>query len=152
MANSNTFVSKDKLLYFLTKLKLLLTGKQDVISDLSEIRSGAGAGATALQPNDNVSELVNDSGFIDNTVNNLTNYYKKTETYTQSEVNNLIAAAKTGMFVLANSLPTASAETLNSIYLIPASTSATSNVKDEYITIQDGSSGNLSGQQQLICR
>lgn len=39
-------------------------GKQDAISDLSTIRSGAGAGATALQPEDNISELTNDAGYI----------------------------------------------------------------------------------------
>ena len=138
MAANNTFVSKDKLLYFKQKIATLLSGKQDVINDLSSIRSGASAGATAVQPGDNVSDLVNDSGFITDTVNNLTNYYKKTETYTQSEINNLIAAAKTGRFVLANSLPTASSETLNAIYLIPAAESSVSNIKDEYITIQDG--------------
>ena len=36
------------------------------------------------------SDLTNDSGFVDNSVSNLTNYYNKTETYTQSEVNNLL--------------------------------------------------------------
>lgn len=39
-------------------------GKQDAIADLSTIRSGATAGATALQPDDNVSELVNDAGYL----------------------------------------------------------------------------------------
>lgn len=38
--------------------------KQDVISDLSTIRSGATLGASSLQPGDNVSELTNDSGYI----------------------------------------------------------------------------------------
>ena len=41
-----------------------LANKQNEISDLSDIRSGASAGATALQPNDNVSELTNDIGYI----------------------------------------------------------------------------------------
>lgn len=36
------------------------------------------------------SDLTNDSGFITNSVSNLTNYYKKSETYTQSEVNGLL--------------------------------------------------------------
>lgn len=36
------------------------------------------------------SDLTNDSGFITNTVDNLANYYKKSETYTQTEVNALI--------------------------------------------------------------
>lgn len=49
----------------------LLTGKlaekQDTISDIATIRSGAALGATALQPNDNISELTNDAGYITNT-------------------------------------------------------------------------------------
>lgn len=36
-----------------------------------------------------LSDFSNDSGFITNTVNNLTNYYKKSETYTQAEVENV---------------------------------------------------------------
>ena len=44
-----------------------------------------------------ISDLTNDSGFIDNTVNNLVNYYNKTETYNQSEINNLLSSkANTG--------------------------------------------------------
>lgn len=38
------------------------------------------------------SDLTNDSGFITNSVNNLTNYYTKSQTYTQSEVNSLVNA------------------------------------------------------------
>ena len=38
------------------------------------------------------SDLTNDSGFITNAVSNLTNYYKKSETYTQGEVNSLLSA------------------------------------------------------------
>ncbi len=45
---------------------------QEIISDLSTIRSGASAGATALQPNDNISELVNNAGYI--TVSALNGY------------------------------------------------------------------------------
>lgn len=41
--------------------------KQDVISDLATIRSGASAGATAVQPNDNVSVLINDAKYLSNT-------------------------------------------------------------------------------------
>lgn len=44
--------------------KATWSGKQDAISDLATIRSGAAAGATAVQPGDNISDLVNDSGFI----------------------------------------------------------------------------------------
>lgn len=38
------------------------------------------------------SDLTNDSGFIDNSVNNLVNYYKKTETYTKAEVDSKVSS------------------------------------------------------------
>ena len=44
--------------------KTTWSGKQDTITDLNTIRSGAAAGATALQPNDNISQLTNDAGYI----------------------------------------------------------------------------------------
>lgn len=42
----------------------LATSKQDTIADLETIRAGATAGATALQPNDNITELNNNAGYI----------------------------------------------------------------------------------------
>ena len=42
----------------------LQTSKQDVIADLETIRAGATAGSTALQPNDNITELVNNAGYL----------------------------------------------------------------------------------------
>lgn len=53
-----------------------LTTKQDVISDLATIRNWAAKWATSIQPNDNVSELVNDAWYINKDVNDLTNYTK----------------------------------------------------------------------------
>ena len=41
-----------------------LDAKQNTIPDLSTIRNGATLGATALQPNDNITELVNNAGYI----------------------------------------------------------------------------------------
>ena len=38
------------------------------------------------------SNLTNDSGFINKDVNNLTNYYKTTETYTKTEVDNKVSS------------------------------------------------------------
>ena len=41
------------------------------------------------------SELNNDSGFVDTSVNNLVNYYLKTDTYTKTEVDNKIVDIET---------------------------------------------------------
>lgn len=47
-----------------TDLQTALNWKQNTISDLATIRSGAALWATSVQPNDNVSDLVNDAGYI----------------------------------------------------------------------------------------
>lgn len=87
------------------------------------------------------SDLTNDSGFIDNTVNNLTNYYLKTETYTQTEIDTMVSTAISGRFILVNSLPTENIST-SAIYLVPKSDGGTSgNVKDEYINTTGTSAG-----------
>ena len=44
------FISNDELTPVTNKITALENGKQDVITDLSTIRSGAAAGATAVQP------------------------------------------------------------------------------------------------------
>ena len=90
------------------------------------------------------SDLNNDSGFITNTVNNLVNYYLKSETYTKAEVEALIAAISTMHFEVVNELPTTDIQT-NAIYLVPKSTAQTNNVKDEYIN----PSGTTSGWEKI---
>lgn len=60
------------------------------------------------------SDVQNDSGFITNTVDNLTNYYKKSETYTQAEVNALVQNFQ--WFEVVADLPTTDIKT-NIIYL-----------------------------------
>ena len=47
-----------------SNIQAQINGKQDTISGLDTIIAGAEAGATALQPNDNISSLTNDSGYI----------------------------------------------------------------------------------------
>ncbi len=84
---------------------------------------------------ESTSQLINDSGFINNAVGNLLNYYLKSETYTKGQVDDLIAAVHQFEFVVADTLPTASADTMYKIYLIPAGDSEEDNYKDEYVTI-----------------
>lgn len=64
-----------------------------------------------------LSDFTNDQGFIDNTVNNLTNYYLKTETYTQAEVDTLISHLASLTVEIVETLPTADIST-TTIYLI----------------------------------
>jgi hypothetical protein len=88
----------------------------------------------------NTSDLNNDSGFITNTVNNLANYYLKTDTYTQSEVNALIAAITTLHIEVVQALPTTDIST-TTIYLVPKTTAGTQDAYDEYINLDGTTAG-----------
>ena len=63
------------------------------------------------------SDLTNDSGYITKTVDNLTNYYLKTETYTQDEINELIGNINRLDSKIVDTLPTENIST-TTIYLI----------------------------------
>lgn len=82
------------------------------------------------------------SEFVTKSVNDLVNYYLKSETYTKAEVQQLIAAIQGLSVEVVASLPTASADTMRKIYLVPSADPQTQNVKDEYITIDNGSGAN----------
>lgn len=85
-------------------------------------------------------DFIASEGFIKNTVADLVNYYKKTETYSQSEVNQLIATVGQFGYEVVTELPEASESTLHKIYLVPADNPKIKNVKDEFITIDNGAS------------
>lgn len=90
-------------------------------------------------------DLTNNAGFITNSVNNLSNYYLKTETYTQTEINALISSITTITVEIVSSLPTASADTYFNttkiIYLVKNSVSSSNNYYEEYITVRTGTEG-----------
>lgn len=90
---------------------------------------------------DKTSQLTNDSGFVTNSVNDLLNYYLKSETYTMDQVNDLLAAVHQFQFELADALPTASADTMYKIYLVPSALPDPGDAKDEYLTIRTGTEG-----------
>lgn len=153
-ANDPEVVEVDTLKEYINEdISTALNNKQDTISDLSTIRSGAAAGATAYQKpgtgipsTDLKSGVIPDvSGFVTNTVDDLVNYYTKVQTYSQTEVQQLINTVKQFTYELVSVLPAASASTMNKIYLVPSSDPQTQNIKDEYITIN--SSGSYSWEQ-----
>lgn len=89
------------------------------------------------------SDLTNDSGFVTQTVNNLTNYYLKSETYTQTEVDNLIGQLETIDIQVVQALPTQDIST-HTIYLLQVSQSPVS--YDEYIYL----AGDPEGHWEII--
>lgn len=121
---------------------------QQFLSEVERIQARANIGAgtyskptSGIPAEDLADDVIPDvSEFITASVNNLVNYYLKSETYSRSEVQQLIAAIQGVSFVSVASLPTPSADTMGGkIYLVPSTNPDTQNVKDEFITIQDGS-------------
>ena len=102
-------------------------------STTSQMTAAIAAALASYYTKTEVDALI--ANFITSSVNNLVNYYLKSETYTRAEVQQLIDAVKQFTYVSVAELPTASADTMNKIYLVPSTNPATRNVKDEFITI-----------------
>lgn len=74
--------------------------------------------------------------FITRSVDDLINYYTKSNTYNKTEINDLLAGIVQFQYEVVGELPEASAQTMNKIYLVPSPNPELKNVKDEYITIR----------------
>ena len=121
--------SKNAVYDKISAMDTTIAWKQNTISDLSTIRSWAALWATAIQPWGNVSTLTNDAGFITKAVNDLTNYYTKSETYTKSEVADYVA--NFAWFKVVATLPTTDIKTTIIYLLWPVGTWA--DKYEEYI-------------------
>ena len=114
----------------------------------TQARNNIGAGTSNFDGNyssltnqpTKLSQFTNDENFITNSVDNLTNYYTKSNSYTKEEINTLINNTKNGRFIIVDALPTTNIQT-NVIYLVPAQKSTAKNVKDEYINIDGTTNG-----------
>lgn len=124
------------------------TARQNTDLSLQQaISNEAAARQTAVQTEQGLREdadaallaLINDISL------RLHGYYLKTETYSKTQVDALIAAINSFEYVVAQQLPEPSAATMHKIYLIPSPHSEDKNVKDEFITIN--ASGNYSWEQ-----
>ena len=83
-----------------------------------------------------LSTLNNDAGFITNTVNNLVNYYLKSETYNKNEVNSLISNLTSFSALIVTTLPTENIST-STIYLLANTEQSNNNYYDEYLYINN---------------
>ncbi len=125
------------------KIKALINAKADASStegaisaletNLSSEASTRSSADTAL--GNRITTLEN-AGFITKAVNDLTNYYTKSNTYTKTEVNNLIGNLKTIQISVVSSLPSTGQS--NIIYLV-AHSHGTGDTYDEYIWVADSS-------------
>ena len=82
-----------------------------------------------------LSQLTNDTGFVTNAVSDLINYYTKADTYTKTEINNMISAIPKFSIQVVQSLPSSGIST-TTIYLVPK-TASTNDSYDEYIYVNN---------------
>lgn len=140
----------------ITSLNTAVAGKQDTISDLATIRAGAALGATAVQTEvdptvpswaknqtlrvadvptlttakiSDIETWISGKGYITKAVNDLTNYYTKSQTYSQAEVDALIGSITQFHFEIYPALPATGQS--NVLYLIGPQ--AGTDIYDEYV-------------------
>lgn len=106
--------------------------KADEVYTKGQVDAAVKVATDASATNATKIDALEKAGYITNAVDDLVNYYKKTETYTQTEINGLISAIKQFNVELVDSLPATGVA--NTIYFVPNS-GAGQNVKDEYIYI-----------------
>lgn len=146
--NQEVVSVKEELTKTNTTVSSLEKSAQDTINQLAEVEeriatneSGIQAINTELGNKANksdiptkLSQLTNDKSFIDNTVNNLINYYTKTETYTKDQVNSLISQIPKFNVQVVTVLPTSGIST-TTIYLLATEDGEQNNYYEEYIYV-----------------
>ena len=134
-----------------TKLNLIPTkrnsdnvlGMYDTVTDNFLTNSGTGSfTAGNVVSDETYINFVNNSGFITKAVDDLTNYYTKSQTYTQTEVQQLIAAIPNFSVEVVSSLP-AEGEAMT-LYLVPK-TGTAPDIYEEYVWVTSSSSYELLG-------
>ena len=106
--------------------------ESDIPTKVSELENDTEFITNADVPT-KLSELSNDEWFIKNTVDNLVNYYKKSELYTQAEIDELLGDIVWIKVEIVNALPQSWENWV--IYFVPNSWSG-QNVYDEYIWLE----------------
>ena len=121
--------------YTKTEVNNLLSEKANT-SSLSTVATSGSYNDLKNKPTipADTSDLTNGAGFVTNTVDNLANYYLKTETYSKEEVVSMISAVSTMSVEVVTSLPSIGSAT--TIYLI-SNGGTGSNSYDEYLYINN---------------
>lgn len=132
----DTLIINNTYEYDDTDIKTNIQSLEELTGELDKDLSNAQNDIESLETEKaDRTEIPDVSEFIKNTVDNLVNYYKKTETYTQSEVNQLIGAVKSVSMKVVPTRPE-TGET-NIIYLVPSATQTSDNVYDEWIYVDN---------------
>lgn len=89
---------------------------------------------TLLSGKANSSDIPDVSSFITKAVNDLTNYYTKSETYTQAEIDNMVSAIPKFAIEVVQALPSQNISP-TTVYLLTVQSGQQGNMYDEYIYV-----------------
>ena len=101
--------------------------------DSLQVNQPCGCGTNCELENVELNDVV--YSVITRAVNNLLNYYTKSETFTRSEIDSKISAIHQFSIKQVDVLPRPSAQTTYTLYLVPSSEQRADNVTDEFITV-----------------
>ena len=112
--------------------------KSDFSGNYNDLTNKPSINNVTLSGNKSLNDLgIQPAGnYITNTVNDLVNYYTKTETFTKQEINNLISAITTMDIQVVQTLPVQDISA-TTIYLVPKTTTETNDAYDEYIYVSN---------------
>ncbi len=99
-----------------------------------DVLIGTDADGNIAEMEAKTSSLTNDSGFITRLVSDLEHYYKKSETYTQDEVNALVSAIPKFTISVVSALPTSNISA-TTVYLVGGGSSG--DLYTEYIYVNN---------------
>lgn len=114
-------------------------------SDYSDLSNKPSIENVTLSGNKSASDLglaklTDLADFITKTVDDLVNYYTKSQSYSKTEVDAIVTAIKNSRFEVVATLPTSDIKT-NVIYLVPKADAESGDVKDEYINLDGTTAG-----------
>ena len=143
---ANASHSHDDRYYTETEIDTALSGKSNTGHTHDDRYYTEDETDTLLSGKADSSDIPDVSAFITKTVNDLTYYYTKSETYTQSEIDNMVSAIPKFAIEVVQALPSQDISP-TTVYLLTVQSGQQGNMYDEYIHV--GNSWELLGTQTV---
>ena len=146
LGKANASHSHDDRYYTETEIDTALSGKSNTGHTHDDRYYTEAEVDTLLSGKADGADIPDVSSFITKTVNDLTYYYTKSETYTQSEIDNMVSAIPKFAIEVVQALPSQDISP-TTVYLLTVQSGQQGNMYDEYIHV--GQSWELLGTQTV---
>ena len=146
LGKANASHTHDDRYYTETEIDTALSGKSNTGHTHDDRYYTEAEVDTLLSGKADGTDIPDVSSFITKTVNDLTYYYTKSETYTQSEIDNMVSAIPKFAIEVVQALPSQDISP-TTVYLLTVQSGQQGNMYDEYIHV--GQSWELLGTQTV---